>query len=235
MDSYQHKPYKLSIRLLSGGLSLLVYDENDQQFSSKTILINYTDTNSDELTNVLRLHPELNINYEKVEIIADCSIYTVVPTKLLDNESSFEMLRFQYPELTEKQYKINIFDIQNREISIVYSLHQSVYAALKNLFPASEIQPHIAQLISESWHSETLISALVRKDKVDIVVVKNNTLQLANSYSYTTTEDVLYNILWVYEELKLNTKNDYLKIEGVKSNSEITNLLSKYITHTHLI
>ena len=68
------------------------------------------------------------------------------------------------------------------------------------------------------------------KDTVDVLVVKDNLLQLVNSFDVKTTEDCCYFVLNVYEQLQLNTESMTLVLMSENSvNEEIIGLLKKYI------
>ncbi len=72
----------------------------------------------------------------------------------------------------------------------------------------------------------------VFKDRFTCMVRKNNQLHLCNTYSYKTSEDFIYYILFCYEQLGLQTETDSLNLSGaIEKEDSLYTALFTYIRH----
>jgi Protein of unknown function (DUF3822) len=67
-------------------------------------------------------------------------------------------------------------------------------------------------------------------DSFQIIVIKNQQLELYNSFEYQTSEDFIYYLLFVLEQLKINNEEASIRCLGeVEKKSAIYSILYKYI------
>jgi hypothetical protein len=73
------------------------------------------------------------------------------------------------------------------------------------------------------------------QNKVTITVFKENKLIFNNSFDYLTKEDLLYFVLFSFEQLKLSTENiEVILFGAIEKDDEYFNLLYDYIRNIKL-
>ena len=84
------------------------------------------------------------------------------------------------------------------------------------------------QLIKENKNDGVIIN--LNKEFFDIIVVQNNALKFINTFLYVNSIDLLYFILYVCKQLKIDAKKMTFHLTGEESNKfELTNDLHDYI------
>ena len=76
----------------------------------------------------------------------------------------------------------------------------------------------------------------VAKTHLDVIVTNNSELLLINSFAYDTKEDFIYYILFVAEQLDLDTEKFLLTLSGVISKyDDIYKITYKYIRNINFV
>ena len=76
----------------------------------------------------------------------------------------------------------------------------------------------------------------INKTTVELLVVENNKIQLFNVFEYHSKEDFLYYILFVFEQLKLDTETTPIELSGnIELEDELYNLLYNYVRYVNFI
>jgi len=87
---------------------------------------------------------------------------------------------------------------------------------------------YASQLIKENRGDGVIIN--LNKEFFDIIVVQNNALKFINTFLYVNSIDLLYFILYVCKQLKIDAKKMTFHLAGEESNkTELTNDLYDYI------
>ncbi len=107
-------------------------------------------------------------------------------------------------------------------------------------FGEFEYKHHITALIEKivklSMAKEKTMFVNVSKSSIDILVTENNTLLLANSFQYNSKEDFIYYILFVAEQLQLDTDALSLYFTGAISvNSDVYKIAFTYIRNIYFL
>ena len=70
----------------------------------------------------------------------------------------------------------------------------------------------------------------IQKKSFDVTILESKHLKFFNSFSYRATEDLIYYLLFTFEQLQLNPNETPLIIFGeIEEDSEVYKLLYKYI------
>ena len=70
----------------------------------------------------------------------------------------------------------------------------------------------------------------INNSKIDIILISDNQLVLINTFEYSTNEDIVYYVLFCFEQLNLNPENSPIVISGNFSESTYK-MIFKYIRH----
>ena len=113
----------------------------------------------------------------------------------------------------------------------VFAVPGIVLEAFNQLLPNTPIEHHISQIITENVksNSDNCVYCSVRKKKFDVVVTNDGKLQLINSFTFETTEDLVYYLLNIYEKLGLNTEKCPVYLLNVDENPDRKKMLEKYL------
>ena len=69
--------------------------------------------------------------------------------------------------------------------------------------------------------------------KIDIILISKNHLIFINTFDYSTKEDLLYYVLFCYEQLNLNPENSPIVLAG-DFNESTYEMIFKYIRHVSI-
>jgi hypothetical protein len=79
-------------------------------------------------------------------------------------------------------------------------------------------------------NSETNVNVNIHISYFEIIITNQKSLLFYNTFHYTSAEDVVYYLLFVFEQFNLNPESIKVKITGeLDKNSTIYSLLFKYI------
>ena len=95
----------------------------------------------------------------------------------------------------------------------------------------------ITNLLSTYRYSEhPHIFIHVDRNRMYVVAISNNNLQLYNSFSFKTREDFLYHLLFAAEQLDMDPENFELVLSGdIDKNSELYDIAYTYVRKIGLI
>ncbi|GER60497.1 DUF3822 family protein [Patiriisocius marinus] len=221
------------------GHSFLVKD-----VSLNTVLFSHTATFSnatspDEaliaLTTTIAKFPELQGSFDSVTVVHQNDLITVVPQALFDENEAANYLKFNTKILPTDFIAFDV--ITNQEIVVVYVPYINInnyifdtYGSFKYYHSSTiAIEDSIK---SSSFKKETTVFIDVAKDIFFCTVIFKGKLQLHNVYSYKTSEDFIYYILFCFEQLQLDPNETPIVLSGAISKEvDLFTILFKYIRH----
>lgn len=196
--------YSLSIRILSDGFSLFVYDENYLLISAKHITPVHGVDKAESLQEILVSHKELHLAYKDIVIICESGYHTIVPEIFHKAENEKELLRLQHPSLPDS-HQIFHTELPLRQCTMIYGLEQNVIKILQSHFqqvnPESHLVSIVKRIISEDKNKLTV---WVRQKETDCIVYNDHRIVLLNKYAYQQPEDILYHVLNIFQQLDLS-------------------------------
>ncbi len=121
------------------------------------------------------------------------------------------------------------------ELQCVYGIAATQNSILKKHFPSAKVLHHSGTLLNALQQEslltqETTVIVNIHDHFFDVIVSKNKSVFLFNTYKFKTKEDYLYFLLNTYEQLKLDTTQTSITILGrVEKNSPLIEATNKYI------
>ncbi len=179
----------------------------------------------------------LSREYKSVLFSFQSPRYTLLPGPLFQKDNLRTYFEFNHylEDLDEIHYNrlkgtdaYNVFVIPAEISGIV---HRS-YGNVKYFHQATPLIEN--GLISHGGKSsrKTVLAAIYGK-YADIVVIQGEKLLLCNTFPLKSDADLVYFILYVYEQLKLDGLETPLVISGeIKKNSDVYGMLRSYIRNT---
>jgi hypothetical protein len=206
-----------------------VYDENDILISTKKVEEKLYSLSENEIIQLLNNQPEIKAAYKHTKISCESNSYSLIPTTFFTPENATYFLEFE--QIKQKSEAILFNHLPAFNVVNVFSIPAAFYKSLASVFPYCNPEHHISFLLNEQLYksNETVIHLYIRIGWVDILVFSRNKLLFANRFEFRTAEDLLYYTLNVYEQLNIETVNSQVVMYNSNENSEMVNLLSKYL------
>ena len=158
---------------------------------------------------------------------------TLVPSSLYKKEDAEAILAFN----TEIKGKVLADIILSQKAHLIYSVPESILTIVSNFFPKAKQKAQESILIQQYSQLNNTEKAYLylNQNKVAITFFKRNKLVFNNSFAYITKEDLLYFVLFSFEQLKLSTENiEVILFGSIEKDDEYFNLLYDYIRNLKL-
>ena len=234
---------RLSVQVTLSGLSFLVTNLLSKElvfFSEKTLpapispeeLLIALDTSFSETI-------ELQEKFEEVVIIYATELYTIVPSSLFDETKASEYLKFNSKILANDFMAYD--QLENNDITIVYipfvNINNYLFERYGNFNYYHSNTLLLKHLLSKEKHySLPKVYINVLEKSFDIIIINNGILQLCNSYNYNTPEDLIYYILFCFEQLKLNPDTvDTILLGAIEKDDDNYNMLFNYVRNVSFL
>ena len=155
---------------------------------------------------------------------------TLVPTPFYKEEKNREIIGFNhnvYEEiLSDKMQQMDAINIYSVPTELLNLIHKS--------FPNTQIKCKssifIEQLLLQNNSVEAKVYASVKNNILEVSVIEENKLELHNSFSIDTKEDMLYFLLFSMEQLRLSPeKTELILLDDILKSDEKYNLLYQYV------
>ncbi len=157
-------------------------------------------------------------NYEFRQVFAGLisNEYTLIPEALYRKDDEILYFRKNFSE----SFRYNIHcqkDIQ-KHLYIAFGIEPELQSELTHLFQDPRIWHHSQALIAGyaaySSSKDKDVWLQIHRESIDIVISENRKLLFVNSFQWQSSEDVLYYLLFVCEQLGVNTEKCQLTITG---------------------
>lgn len=236
LKNYRNKT-ELSIQVSMSGFSFCI-------FSTENALIRafryYKFTNTalqedimNSVDDILCKDELLKLPHTKTRVIFTGRKSTMVPYGFFNNKQLKQLFEFNHP--LEDLEEIHYNNIKFSESYLVFALHSYFAGMLSEKFKeikffnqATPLLFYANQLTGKDKGNAIIIN--LNKDFFDIIVLQDNALKFINTFLYVNSVDLLYFILYVCKQLKIDTKKIDFHLTGEESNkTSLTTDLSKYI------
>ena len=238
LDLFSPEEHQLSIQLCLDGFSFCIHNVlsnelvafNRYDFDEK---INDPFQHLELVKNVFSEETLLNHKYKNISVSHYNNLVTQVPKPLFDKNQLQTYLRYSIKTL-ENDF-ITFDEIENSEIVNVYIPFVNINNFLIEIY-GPFVYKHASTILIEGLlkefknHSEPCCFVNVSSSSFEVVVFKDQKLELYNCFDYQTKEDFIYYILFTAEQLNLNPEEFELKIMGeIEKDSELFEILYQYV------
>lgn len=229
--------YKLYIELSSNGFKHTILDtENNtfigiEEFRFSDIYNNYSLV--EPLKEIIKSN-ELYKNEFKAIIIAFVNNRsTLIPNAIYQADKLANYHQFNFSKQEEDQfYSDQLINLSAYNIYSIPDFITTIFNGLRNVqfkhFSSALIESALIDAKREKALS--LVNVHVLPSSFQVIVIKNQKLELYNSFNYQSSEDFIYYLLFVLDQLNINNEEATIKLTGeVEKNSVIYTILHKYI------
>lgn len=201
---------ELSIQLSPNGFSFCVFSTEHhlkafRYYSLKNVvLFNDLLTQTEE---IIKEDYLLKIPANNTRVMHAGRNSIILPNDFADPEWLKKMLNFNHP--VDELDEIHINKIRGHEISLVFAIHHYVTNLFTKYFKNTSFINQAVPLLYHALNREKRQAEVfiqLNKDFFDIVILQYGELKLYNSFLYVNSTDLVYFILYVCKQLKIDTK-----------------------------
>jgi len=231
------KSYKLYIELSNNGMKHTVFNTENSTF------IGFEEYRFTEISNDYSLiEPVKNIitnnsiyqkEFNSINVAFVNNRSTLIPNAIFkaDKLESFHQFNFSKQE-EDLFYADQLINLSAHNIYSIPDYIIELFSTLKNVsfnhFSSSLIESSLIRAKSNKVLSSIHIHIL--PSSFQFVAIKNQQLELYNSFIYQSNEDFMYYLLFVLDQLNINNEEASITLTGdIEKNSTIYTLLYKYI------
>jgi hypothetical protein len=225
----------LSIQVSLDGFSFCIYDPDKRVFigfrNYKIDDVNQVDRLVDKMEEIFKKDDLLKIPFRETRFIYLSQKSTLIPSAYFDKTKLKTYFEFNHTinELDEIHYNY----ISSADAYNVFAMPTYVAstAKLPNIKFYHQSTPLINSILSNFSGNKERVFINMNRSFFDIAVAGPKGLALYNSFAYQQESDLLYFILYVYNQLGLSPQHAELILSGENAdNSRYYNALKSYIT-----
>ncbi len=233
--------YNLNVLLGANSVYYTVSDTEDRILVLKSYHNDgkNTSTIGGLLKDVFFEDPILNAVYKSVKVGFSTPHQTLVPRKFfLEAEKPLYL-----KNLTEEDSR-NFIDSDNivgLDLVNVYAAEKNLISLIQAIFPKAKYYHNTTSLIlgfeRTAKHSQTpQVFVNIRDNCVQLFFFTQQKPVFVNVFPFKTSQDIIYYILLVYEQFKLNPDETPLVLSGsVTQDSDIYRYIYRYIRHVNFV
>jgi len=191
-----------------------VTDHVDQMMMHSVYYAAEESDRDDMLKNVLHAHPELKRPFRQIVIGYYMRENILIPSKLYHFEETKKLLQALY----EKEQTTTISEsVSEWQLYNAYNVPVSLHELLSRSFATGNFW-HVYSIILKNkiqQHEGGTFIIDFKTDSFSTVVIKNNTILLAQIFAYSKPADILYWLLKICKEFTLSQNEIRLLISGL--------------------
>lgn len=228
--------WRLYLRAGAKRLDVMLYNvATDNTLIHRSLPIDQTDGYLKSVEEIIYDNPVLLSDFQKVHIIVESTLFTVIPAELGDENTIRRIFDAQIPGHSDDELILSRLDDQNAIIAA--AIDPQLARFLRRTFNNAPLIHHLAPLC-RYFHDKSRIGnagkmyAHMREGYIDILVFGRETLRLANTYPVRDPMDAVYYIMATREMLGLNAGSDELILAGDAAMREAaTPILREYLAY----
>lgn len=173
--------------------------------------------------------PLLQNNYDNVFISYAFGESILTPDVYHNRNAAQENITLFYGDLNKG---IILTDrIEETNMVNVYRVHRDIHEVISGHFPAAQYFHQYSWLIKQLTQVENTMKVIFYQNKIVIVLVKNDKLQIMQTFHYVAAEDVVYHMLNICHQFQAEPVN--IELCGmIEKNSNLFTQIHKYFLRT---
>jgi len=232
----------LTIKLSSFGATLVLSNSLDHSivqyfhynFNKKIVPENL----SKKLNKILKESEIDQSNIIDVKLIICNKLSSLVPNNLFEEKLSLEYLKFN-SKLLENDFAAHDF-IEEIDAVNVYLPYVNVNNYILDNFGSFNFYHYstllIKKLIKYNKEKESCLYVNLQEESFQVLIIKKNKLLYYNNFDFNKKEDILYFLLFVIEQNKIDSNKSKLYLIGkIYVKSDVYLLISKFISNVEII
>ncbi len=195
---------------------------------------------TDYLSSIYETHDFLkSLKWKSVEIIIDNQSFTLIPLDLFKKEYTNRYLQLAKGHQLTDDEEVHTYTHEDLEIVNVYSSDRNLYNWLSDTYPLVDMtfKHKTSQLIEFGVSTSKAQTSFLYfgNQHFTMVITANGTLKFCNRFAYKTSQDLVYYVLFVLNELEIEPDEIILRLSGnIIEQSEDFELLTQYLTNVKI-
>ena len=227
------KDCHLSIQIGLNGFSFCINN------SKEILAIESYNYSLSQLEENLKKNKWLAKNYASTNITINSKKFTIIPSLIYNNKDRKKYLKLNHVRIDQLDFLLDV--VKPIESHIVYGISIAEQDIITTFFPKSKVK-HFSSIylpnILTKYKNNDGQTMIVNIDymQMHITVIENSKLLFFNVFDYKSAVDCIYYILFVCEQLEINTENIKLEFMGdIKKDYELYDLAYTYIRHVNFV
>ncbi len=186
-------------------------------------------TDRETLETLLEQTPALKASFYSVQVSWDFTGNALLSSAGHQPDQSGSMLKALYG--TNGQEAVITENVGDWQLFNVYAVPAALLHSVQQHYPSAQSRHQFSLAMNDVIAATDAGNLYVdfRPDEFSVVIVKSSKLLLAQTYSYTTPEDVLYYLLKCCAYLDLSQQESSLQVSGlIDSDSALYKELNQY-------
>ncbi len=229
--------YQLIMQLSVDGIYLCVYDFVTLKyiaFEHFSFQNTFTiDATAEVIESVEEESLLFKLNYKKVNCLVTHNVVTLVPNALYDAEK--KKLFLKLTTAIDNSSIVLVDELKSLESKNIFALPINIKSKLDTIH-SNIVYNHFSSGVIENLLLQTKnqnkkqLFVHVQGSHFEVIVIDEKKLIFYNSFNHHTTEDFMYYLLFVCEQLELNPETiDLVLLGELDRNSNLFSLITKYV------
>jgi len=236
-DSNQSLLYHLSIQISLDGFSFCILDIPKGKYillKDIPLYLKRPRLLYGHIKDIIEKEDILNKDFKSIDILYTTSKFTLVPQAVYSDTSGKDYYKFNISSRDEVNARSTL--ISEAKAWCVFNIPENLTDYLSEKFPKARLYHHIFPIIQTSLQQNRNIEEKKQvllnffRNNFDIVVIKGSELLLYNNFEYRNDKDVLYYVMFIFDQLKLSPEKTEVVFHGkISPSAQPYHLLKKYI------
>lgn len=232
---------ELSILLGVDSFTYMISDAGKKSRLLKSFALETSNTNSAsiirELENIFKLEKSLKSAFNSISLGFENEYSVLIPAVLYQEKQRNTYLEHLMPVTAEMAIFTN--DLHQQKIKNVFAVDSALLTFFEKYLPGFHILHFSAILVKAleqhtQSQSEFQMYMYLRPKSIRILLFNGDEIQYNSAFNYTTAKDVLYYVMLVLKQHKLDNNQVPLFLLGqLLEESEVYRLLYRYIRNLH--
>ncbi|MGB1248786.1 MAG: DUF3822 family protein [Chitinophagales bacterium] len=238
-DAHMSRDCTLLIEWASNDFSYSIYHQNNNRVLLTDALdcfFDLYDWTEQQFLSLIKEQAHFSYSFAATKILIDTSYTTLVPELLFDENKIEELLRFNV-SLPSTPLCFAAQKLTSTPYYIIYAYPKNLEKALQSSFNNLSIEVNTYTLLThliKQNAKEQYFHLHINMQRIQCSFFKGKELIFHNQFEYNSAEDMLYNILNVYQQIELDAGQCPMHISGVLAkDSETYRMLHEYIRYIH--
>jgi len=229
------RSYHLSIQLGAYHLSYCLLNTTTFTYDYvKKYPLTSKENTAIEITEIINNDSVLKADFSSQSVAFVNFPSTLVPARLYKKEEAETILAFN----TKVIGRVLADNIVSQKAYLIYSVQESILSIVRTFFPKAKYKAQESILIQQysQLNTENKKTYLyLNEQKVGITIFEGDKLIFNNSFKYTNKEDLLYYVLFSFEQLNISPNSIDVTVFGtIEDTDEYFGLMYEYIRNIKL-
>jgi hypothetical protein len=231
------KQYKLYIELSNSGLKHTVFNTENNTFIGLEEY-QFSEIHNDyslvtPLKEIIANNPIYKNEFKAIYIAFVNNRSTLIPNAIFKSDKLQSFHQFNFTEQEEDQFfSDQLINLSAHNIYSIPDFITTLFKGMRNVnfkhFSSALIESSL--ITAKKEKSLSVLHVHILPSSFQVIAIKGQKLELYNSFIYQSSEDFIYYLLFVLDQLNINNEDASISLTGqVEKNSVLYSILHKYI------